>query len=308
MSPMPVRHDDAWPELPLDAWSDTYATLHMWSQVVGKVRLAKTPPVNHWWHVPFYLTSRGLTTSPIPDEDRTFQVDFDFVDHRLEILTSDGARRDLALRAMTVADFHRKTMDALADLGIEVEIWPVPVEIPEPIPFVEDRVHTAYDPTWAHRFWHAISQADRVAKTFRDDFLGKASPVHFFWGSFDLASTRFSGRKAPPHPGTPGVPASITREAYSHECWSGGWWPGAGLGEPAFYAYAYPEPDGFRDCAVEPASAFYHDDLREYVLPYDAVRTAADPDATLLAFLRTTYVAAAEKGAWDRAALERTSS
>jgi hypothetical protein len=306
MRTMRTRNDKAWPELPLDAWSDTYATLHMWSQVVGKVRLAKTPPVNHWWHVPLYLTSRGLTTSPIPDDGRTFQMDFDFVDHRLEILTSDGERRDLGLRPMPVADFHRKTMDALAGLGIEVEIWPVPVEVPEPIPFIEDRVHAAYDPVWANRFWHALTQADRVAKTFRDDFLGKASPVHFFWGSFDLATTRFSGRVAdPPHPGTPGVADSITREAYSHECWSGGWWPGAGLGEPAFYAYAYPEPGGFRDWAVEPEAAYYHDDLREYVLPYDAVRTAADPDASLLAFLRTTYEAAAEKGGWDRASLER---
>ncbi|MGH7543738.1 MAG: DUF5996 family protein [Gemmatimonadota bacterium] len=301
---MSVSHD-AWPELPLDAWSDTYATLHMWSQVVGKVRLAKTPPVNHWWHVPLYLTSRGLTTSPIPDDGRTFQMDFDFVDHRLGIVTSDGASRDLALRPMTVADFHKKTMATLADLGVAVEIWPVPVEVPEPIPFIEDREHAAYDPVWAGRFWHALAQADRVVKTFRDDFLGKASPVHFFWGSFDLASTRFSGRKAPPHPGTPGVPESITREAYSHECWSVGWWPGAGLGEPAFYAYAYPEPDGFRDWAVEPAAAYYHDELHEYVIPYEAVRTAVDPDAVLLSFLRTTYEAAAEKGKWDRASLER---
>lgn len=301
---MAARHD-TWPELPLEAWSDTYATLHMWSQIVGKVRLAKTPPVNHWWHVPLYLTSRGLTTSPIPDDDRTFQVDFDFVDHRLVIETSDGASGDLALGPMSVADFHQKTMAALADLGIEVEIWPVPVEVPEPIPFIDDLVHAAYDPTWANRFWHALAQSDQVAKAFRDDFLGKASPVHFFWGSFDLASTRFSGRKAPPHPGAPGVPDFITREAYSHECWSGGWWPGAGLGEPAYYAYAYPEPDGFRDWAVEPGAAYYHDDLHEYVLPYDAVRTAADPDATLLAFLRTTYEAAAERGGWDRASLER---
>ncbi|HET6341689.1 MAG TPA: DUF5996 family protein [Gemmatimonadota bacterium] len=298
-------HDGAWPELPLEGWVDTYATLHMWSQVVGKVRLAKTPPVNHWWHVPLYLTSRGLTTSPIPDDDRTFQMDIDFVDHRLDIVTSDGGSRDLALRPMTVADFHQKTMAALADLGIEVEIWPVPVEVPEPIPFVEDRLHAAYDAAWANRFWRALAQGDRVAKSFRDDFLGKASPVHFFWGSFDLASTRFSGRKAPPHPGAPGVPDFITREAYSHECWSAGWWPGAGLGEPAFYAYAYPEPDGFRDWAVEPAAAYYHDDLREYVLPYEAVRSADDPDALLLSFLRTTYEAAAEKGKWDRATLER---
>jgi len=305
METVPARHDDAWPELPLEAWSDTYATLHMWSQVVGKVRLAGTPPANHWWHVPLYLTSRGLTTSPIPDGDRTFQIDFDFIGHRLEITTSDGDGRSLALRPVAVADFHAETMAALGDLGVEVRIWPVPVEVPEPIPFKDDRVHSAYDPTWAHRFWRALTQADRVAKSFRDDFLGKASPVHFFWGSFDLASTRFSGREAPPHPGAPGVPDFITREAYSHECWSAGWWPGAGLGEPAFYAYAYPEPDGFRDWAVEPAAAYYHDDLREYVLPYEAVRAADDPDALLLSFLRTTYEAAAEKGKWDRATLER---
>jgi hypothetical protein len=302
---VPTRHDDAWPELPLEAWQDTYATLHMWSQVVGKVRMAGTPPANHWWHVPLYLTSRGLTTSPIPDGDRTFQIDFDFIGHRLDIATSDGDGRSLRLRPLAVADFHAETMAALADLDIEVKIWPVPVEVPDPLPFRDDRVHAAYDPTWAHRFWCALVQADRVAKAFRDDFLGKASPVHFFWGSFDLASTRFSGRTAPPHPGAPGVADSITREAYSHECWSAGWWPGAGLGEPAFYAYAYPEPDGFRDWAVEPAAAYYHPDLREYVLPYEAVRTDDEPDTALLSFLRTTYEAAAERGRWDRETLER---
>lgn len=302
---MTPSRPEAWPALPLDAWQDTCATLHMWSQVVGKVRLEKTPPVNHWWHVPLYLTSRGLTTSPIPDADRTFQIDFDFIDHRLAIATSDGAGREIPLRPMSVADFHRETMKALTELEIEVEIWPVAVEVPEPIPFPEDRVHAAYDQVWANRFWHALAQADRVTKAFRDDFLGKASPVHFFWGGFDLASTRFSGRKAPPHPGTPGVPASITREAYSHECWSAGWWPGAGLGEPAFYAYAFPEPEGFRDWPVEPAAAYYHDDLREFVLPYEAVRTSADPEAALLAFLRSTYEAAAERGGWDRDSLER---
>ena len=227
-----MRHD-AWPELPLEAWSDTYATLHMWSQIVGKVRLAGTPPVNHWWHVPLYLTSRGLTTSPIPDEDRTFQIDFDFIDHRLEITTSEGDQRSLPLRPLAVADFHAETMGALGELGIDVEIWPVPVEVPEPIPFEDDRVHASYDPAWAQRFWRALSQADRVSKAFRDDFLGKASPVHFFWGSFDLASTRFSGRKAPPHPGAPGVAESITREANSHEWWSAGWWPGAGARSPS---------------------------------------------------------------------------
>jgi hypothetical protein len=277
----------------------------MWSQVVGKVRMAGTPPANHWWHVPLYLTSRGLTTSPIPDGDRTFQIDFDFIDHRLEITTSDGDGRSLALRQVTVADFHAETMATIGDLGIQVKIWPVPVEVPEPIPFPDDRVHATYDPIWAHRFWCALVQADRVAKAFRDDFLGKASPVHFFWGSFDLASTRFSGRTAPPHPGAPGVPEFITREAYSHECWSAGWWPGAGLGEPAFYAYAYPEPEGFPEWAVAPAAAYYHPDLHEYVLPYEAVRTDEDPDTALLSFLRTTYEAAAERGRWDRETLER---
>jgi hypothetical protein len=279
----------------------------MWSQVVGKVRLAKTPPVNHWWHVPLYLTSRGLTTSPIPDDGRTFQMDFDFVDHRLEILTSDGERRDLGLRPMPVADFHRKTMDALAGLGIEVEIWPVPVEVPEPIPFIEDRVHAAYDPAWANRFWHALTQADRVAKTFRDDFLGKASPVHFFWGSFDLAATRFSGRRAPPHPGgAPNCPDYVMEDAYSHECSSCGFWAGSGpVTEPAFYSYAYPEPPGYADRPVLPEGASYHRDLREFVLPLQAVRSAADPDAAVLDFCRSTYEAAADAGRWDRAALER---
>lgn len=267
--------------------------------------MVKTPPINHWWHVTLYLTSRGLTTSSIPNEDRTFQVDFDFLAHLLHVTTSDGGERRIALRPMAVADFHRDVMAALGDLGIDVEIWPVPVEVPDPIPFPEDRVHAAYDPEWATRFWRALSQADRVSKRFRDDFLGKASPVHFFWGGFDLASTRFSGRPAPPHPGVPGVADSITREGYSHECWSTGWWPGVGLGEPAFYAYAYPEPEGFAEASVQPAAARYDETLHEFVLPYEAVRTAADPDAAVLVFQRSTYEAAAGLGGWDRSALER---
>ncbi|HUP20949.1 MAG TPA: DUF5996 family protein [Gemmatimonadota bacterium] len=295
----------AWPDLRLEAWQDTYATIHMWSQVVGKVRMAKTPPENHWWHVPLYLTSRGLTTSPIPDGPRTFQLDFDFLDHSLDLTTSDGDVRSIPLRPMTVADFHRDVLAGLRDLEIDVRIWPFPVEVPDPIPFEEDTVHGAYDAEWATRLWRALAQADRVTKAFRNDFLGKASPVHFFWGGFDLASTRFSGREAPPHPGVPGIADSITREGYSHECWSAGWWPGAGLGEPAFYAYAYPTPEGLRDRPVEPAEAGWNETLGEFVLPYEAVRSAADPDAHLLAFLRTTYAAAADAGGWDRDRLER---
>lgn len=295
--------DDAWPALPLNAWQETCATLHMWSQVVGKVRLAKTPPVNHWWHVPLYLTSRGLTTSPIPDDNRTFEIDFDFIDHRIEIAASDGAVRELALRPISVADFHREMMTALVDLGVEVEIWPVPVEVPEPIPFMEDRVHAAYDATWANRFWLALAQGDRVFKGFRDNFLGKASPVHFFWGSFDLAVTLFSGRRAPERAGAD----RITREAYSHEVMSFGFWPGGGaVDDASFYAYAAPEPPGFAEARVIPAAARYHPELREFVLPYAAVRADPHPAERLLEFCESAYAAGAELGQWDRAALERS--
>lgn len=295
----------AWPPLPLPAWRETCSTLHMWSQVVGKVRMARAEPVNHWWHVVLYLTSRGMTTSPIPDGTRTFQIDFDFIDHRLAISTSDGTERSLPLEPMSVAAFYAWTMEALDRLGVEVSIWPVPVEVPDPIPFAEDDTHAAYDAGSATRFWRALAQADRATKAFRSDFLGKASPVHFFWGSFDLAYTRFSGRPAPPHPGVPGVADSITREGYSHECWSAGWWPGEGLGEPAFYAYAYPAPEGFGEAAVAPGEAFWSDDLGQFLLPYEAVRAMPDPDAAVHAFFRSTYEAAADLGGWDRARLER---
>lgn len=295
----------AWPALPLAGWRETYATLHMWCQVVGKIRMAKATPVNHWWHVPLYVTSRGLTTGPVPDGERLFQIDLDFLDHRLDASTSDGDRTSIVLEPMSVAAFHDRLLGALAGLGVEVGIWPVPVEIPDPIPFAEDEVHHAYDPDAAGRFWRALAGADRVTKGVRNDFLGKASPVHFFWGSFDLAYTRFSGREAPPHPGAPNVADRVTREAYSHECWSAGWWPGEGLGEPAFYAYAYPTPEGFAESGVEPDAAYWSDALGEFLLPYEAVRTAADPDGAVRAFLRSTYAAAAGAGGWDRSRLER---
>ena len=296
---------EAWPELPLEAWRDTHATLHMWTQVVGKVRLALAPLVNHWWQVPLYVTACGLTTSLIPDGTRAFEITFDFLDHQLRIETSEGERREVPLRPQSVADFYGATMAALADLGITVKIWPVPVEVPAPVPFEEDRRHRAYDPEYARRFWRILVQTERVFTQFRARFVGKVSPVHFFWGSFDLAVTRFSGRPAPRHPGAPGVADRVTREAYSHEVSSAGFWPGEGVGFPAFYAYAYPEPEGFDQSPVRPAQAYYDANLHEFLLPYDAVRTAASPDETLLAFLQSTYEAAADAAHWDRPALER---
>jgi hypothetical protein len=298
----------AWPSISLAEWGDTYATLHRWSQIVGKIRLALATPINHWWHVVFYVTSRGLTTSPMPYRDRTLQIDFDFVDHDLTMTTNDGETRTIALAPRTVADFYRDVMAALSDLDVAVRIWPMPVEIPDPIvPFPEDREHGTYDAALANRFWRALVQADRVLTGFRGRYLGKASPSHFFWGGFDLAVTRFSGRTAPPHPGgIPNVGDFVAREGYSHELSSAGLWPGGGAIEEAmFYAYAYPEPTGFRDARVEPAGAYYHPELREFVLPYEAVRRSDDPDHELLAFLQSTYQAAADLGGWDRAALER---
>ena len=291
-----------WPSLPFDEWRETRATLHMWTQVVGKVRLAQA----HWWQVPLYVTTRGLTTSPIPYGERTFQVDFDFQGHRLLIETTGGDSREMELAPRTVADFYREFMSALRSLGLEVKIWTTPVEVADPVPFEEDETHAAYDAEYAGRFWRVLVQADRVLHKFRSRFVGKCSPVHFFWGSFDLALTRFSGRPAPPHPGAPGVADSITREAYSHEVSSAGFWPGGeALPEPIFYAYAYPEPEGFKDYSARPGEAYYNADFREFVLPYEAVRRAADRDRTLLEFLQSTYEAAAELGRWDRAALER---
>lgn len=298
----------AWPNLPLAEWRDTYATLHRWGQIVGKIRLACASPINHWWHVTLYVTSRGLTTSPMPHGGRSFQIDFDFVDHRLVITTTDGEVRSLALAPMTVADFYSGLMNTLQELELPVAIWPMPVEIPDPIvPFPEDREHASYDPDAANRFWRILVQADRVLTGFRGRFLGKASPSHFFWGGFDLAATRFSGRTAPPHPG--GIPNCgdfVAREGYSHEVSSAGFWPGGGaIDEAAFYSYAYPEPAGFREARVEPAEAYYHSRLGEFVLPYEAVRRSSDPVGDLEAFLQTTYEAAADRGGWDRARLER---
>lgn len=302
--------NDVWPSLPLESWRDTYATVHMWTQIVGKTRLALAPPVNHWWQVALYVTSRGLTTSSIPHGQRTFQVEFDFVDHTLTVAADDGAIGTLPLRAQTVAEFYRDYMQLLQSLGLAVRIWPTPVEVEGALRFPDDGVHRSYDADWANRVWRVLVQADRVLKGFRGRFLGKASPVHFFWGSFDLAATRFSGRRAPLHPGgAPNLGNWVMQEAYSHECSSLGFWPGgAALPEPVFYSYAYPEPAGFRDYPVAPAAARYDDTMREFVLPYEAVRTSPNPDETLLAFAQTTYSAAADLARWDRASLERIES
>jgi hypothetical protein len=298
---------ERWPELPLAAWADTYATLHLWLQIVGKVRLALSPWTNHSWHVTLYVSPTGLTTSGIACGAGSFEIDFDFIAHRLRVRASDGRTAGFALVPQTVAQFYAALMRELDDIGVHVRIYGKPNEIPDPIPFADDEVHRSYDPEYAHRFWRILVEADRVFKRFRARFLGKCSPVHLFWGAPDLAVTRFSGRRAPPHPGgVPNLPDRVTREAYSHEVSSAGFWPGGGaFPHPAFYAYAYPEPPGYAAAAVEPVAAAYNTDLREFILPYDAVREAADPDAALLAFLQSTYVAAADRAGWDRAALER---
>jgi len=295
-----------WPELPTAAWRATYETLHLWTQIVGKIRLARAPWLNHSWHVALYLTARGLTTSPIPDGTRTFQIDFDFIDHVLRISTSDGATRQFAFAGKSVASFYAVIMAALAKLGIDVAIDEMPNELPEPIRFSEDHQHAAYDPDAVGRFFQILFNADRVFKQFRTGFLGKASPVHFFWGSFDLAVTRFSGRRAPRHPGgVPHLSDDVACEAYSHEVSSAGFWPGSGaIDYPAFYSYAYPEPAGFRTAPLRPDAAFFSDTLGEFILPYDAVRTAVQPDQALLEFLQSTYEAAANAAKWDRDALE----
>jgi hypothetical protein len=294
----------AWPSLPVAEFEQTRDTLHMWSQVVGKVRMALAPPVNHWWHTTLYLSPRGLTTSLIPYGRGGFEMEFDFRRHQLSLETSDGERRAVPLEQKPVAQFHAETMAALRELGIEVEILPRPVEVVKAIPFPEDYEHAAYDPDAAQRFWRLLLQADRVFSEFRGRFRGKASPVHFFWGAFDLATTRFSGRSAPTHPGgAPNCANWVMEEAYDQEVSSAGYWPG-GDGEGIFYSYAYPEPDGFADYPVRPEAASYSRELREFVLPYEAVRTADDPDRALLEFLQTTYEAAAELGGWNRAVLE----
>lgn len=305
-SPRTAEPRDVWPALPLEEWAGTYATLHMMTQVVGKIRLACAPMINHWWQVPLYVTPRGLTTSAMPHGSRIFQIDFDFIEHLLRIDIDDGDRRTVRLRTGPIAEFHAEVMESLRALGVPVRIWPRPVEVEEPIRFEEDSEHTTYEPEHARRCWEVLVQADRVMGRFRSGFVGKCSPVHFFWGSFDLAVTRFSGRRAPEHPGgIPNLGDWVTREAYSRECSSCGFWPGGGaLPEPAFYAYAYPEPEGYRDHRVHPPEAFYSAEMREHILPYEAVRRAPDPDRMLLDFFRSTYAAAAELGGWDRAQLE----
>ena len=312
---MTITHDSRvpglhlWPALPLAEWQDTYVTVHRWMQMVGKTRLALAPMQNHWWQVTLYLTTRGLGTSPMPAGDRAVEIEFDFIDHRLVVRTSEGEERSIALAPRSVAEFYDDYVATLAALEIDARIRPVPVELADVLPFPEDRIHASYDADAAQRCWRALLAGDRVLKEFRGGFVGKSSPSQFWWGSFDLACTRFSGRSAPPHPGgVPNCPDYVTREAYSHECSSVGWWPGnvGGLEEPAFYAYAYPEPPGYATARVEPSGAYYHSTMREWILPYEAVRTRADPEAELLAFCESTYAAAAGLAGWDRAALERS--
>ncbi len=303
----PLAEAIAWPELPYAAWKDTRDTLHLMTQIAGKIRLAQTPWLNHSWHVPLYVTARGLTTSPIPHGARAFQIDFDFVDHVLWVRTSDGHFRQIMLAPMPVAEFYLELFAALKELGLDIRINTIPSEIADAIPFDEDRIHAAYDAQYAARFWRVLLSAHCALARFRTGFLGKASPVHFFWGSFDLAVTRFSGRRAPPHPGgVPHLPDAVAREAYSHEVSSAGFWPGGGgpVDYAAFYSYAYPAPEGFASAAVRPAQAFFSRELGEFLLPYETVRTAADPEGALMEFLQSTYAAAADLAHWDRAALE----
>jgi len=294
---------EEWPELRYDSWKDTYATLHMWTQVVGKVALALSPPLNHSWGIAFQITSRGLMTRTLPYGARTLTIEFDFLAHQLVVRVSDGTVRTLALAPQTVADFYHAVMAVLREIGMPVKIWPMPVEVPPPtIRFDEDTVHRVYDPEYANRVWRIFVQTKRVMMECRCQFVGKASPAHFFWGGFDLALTRFSGRPAPPRDGP-----AFMREAYSHEVISHGFWPGGGpLLEPAFYGYAAPEPDGLKEAAVQPAEAYYHRDLGEFILPYEAVRSSRDPDRAIRLFVETTYAQAATLAHWDRAGLERS--
>jgi Family of unknown function (DUF5996) len=298
---------DTWPSLPLEAWADTYATLHRWLQIVGKIRNAQSPPLNHCWSVTLYVTARGLTTSLMPHGSRVFEVAFDFIDHRLLIQAGEGAVGSVPLRPQSVSSFYAQLQAELGRLGLPVRINTKPNEVADTIRFEEDHAHAAYDPEYANRFWRILAQSDRVFQTFRARFLGKSSPIHFFWGAPDLAVTRFSGRLAPVHPGgIPNLPDRVTRDAYSHEVSSAGFWPGGGpIPYPVFYSYAYPEPPGFAQAHVEPDGAAYNMAFREFILPYDAVRTAAAPDEILLRFLQSTYEAAANLGGWDRPSLER---
>jgi len=297
-----VDRPECWPSLPLDSWKDTRDTLHMWTQIVGKVRLALTPLVNHWWNVPLYVTPRGLTTSLIPYGERSFELRFDVLKHQLVLETSDGAVRALPLAPRSVADFYQEFMSMLRAEDINVKIWHMPVEIPNPIPFDQDRVHASYDPKSVEKFWRILVSVDAIFNQFRSRFIGKSSPVHFFWGSFDLAVTRFSGRLAPERPGAD----KMTREAYSHEVSSVGFWPGAsGMSDAVFYSYAAPEPNGFKQASAQPNAAAYNGSLGEFLLPYEDVRKAESPSASLLQFCQSTYEAAANLGKWDRMVLER---
>jgi hypothetical protein len=293
---------EVWPSLPFADWKETYATLHMWTQVIGKIRLVQSPHVNHWWQVPLYVTARGLTTSAIPYGSRIFEMDFDFIAHQLVIKCDDGATQTIALAPRSVADFYQEVMQRLHALGLAVKIWTTPVEIENPIPFEKDEEHASYDPEYANRFWRILLQADKAFKEFRSRFIGKVSPVHFFWGSFDLAVTRFSGRRAPEREGAD----AVTREAYSHEVISHGFWPGGALQPAAFYSYTAPEPAGLKEAAIRPRQAFYSREMSEFLLPYDDVRQSDSPEETLFEFLQSTYEAGANLARWDRAALERT--
>jgi hypothetical protein len=299
----------AWPRLSLADWQDSYATVHLWTQMLGKTRLALSPAQNHWWHTALYVTARGLTTSALPHGKRTLDVELDFIADELVVRTDAGARGAVGLGPRPVADVFADYRALLESFGFDVRIWPVPVEIEGAIPFTADRVHASYDPDAVRRCWQILLHTQRALENFRGAFLGKCSPAQFWWGAFDSACTRFSGRRAPQHPGgVPNLADHVTREAYSHECMSVGWWPGTiggPLQEPAYYAYAYPEPDGFASATVTPGAAYYHDELREWILPYDAVRSAADPHVTLQAFFESTYGAAADLASWDRATLER---
>lgn len=296
---------EAWPPLRYEEWADTAQTLRLWTQIVGKVRMALTPPVNHAWNVTLYVTSCGLSTTLIPNAPGAFEIEFDFVEHHLRVSRTDGAQRRFALEPMTVASFYERTMAALASLDVAVTLNTTPSEIEDPIPFENDSVHRSYDADAAARFWRVLVDTSRVFETFRCNFLGKVSPIHYFWGGMDLAMTRFSGREAPPHGPVPGLPLHVVRDAYSHEVSSAGFWPGGPGADAVFYSYAYPAPDGYSSATVQPSAAFFHPDLGEFLLPYEFVRTSPDPDATLLEFLRSTYAAAADLGGWERGRLER---
>ena len=296
-----IMTEEPWPSLVLEDWQDTYATLHMWTQIVGKIRMAQTALVNHWWNVPLYVSARGLTTTAMPYFDRLFEIEFDLIDHKLLINSSDGLSKILQLRAEPVAEFYERLMATLEGMDIDVEIWPMPVEVPNPIRFDEDDTHASYDPEYANRFWHVLANIDEVFKEFRGRFLGKCSPVHFWWGSFDHAVTRFNGRVAPPREGAD----LITQEAYSHECISHGFWAGGNGSEAAFYSYTAPAPEGLSSAPLRPAKAFWSNDLSEFLMYYDDVRTAANPDEALMEFMQSTYEAGANLAKWDRASLER---